>query len=473
MQGLLQLLSALVLFLFLPAAGGAQDKVRLSYLFSDGNVPGTLAAFQSLLAERPDLRGRIELSLLVESTLADPSADQVRSSSVLVFDTMNEQMLAKWNAEHKTDLLAEVAKHGTILGVGEGLQPKESYAKYPVIFDQRAHDYWQHAGPQNQLALMKLALSRAGITGFNLPVPQVSLDFGYYYSDGKSGQVFPTWEAFDAWRSASGKRRPGTPRVAISFFKALYYSGDTLMLDALIAEVERQGAEAVPIFGYPGAVALERLLLDANSVPRADVVLGANFQFVDAQAPKVVEKVGIPVINLISLYGRSEKDWRESSTGLSTFEGTFTLAAPELAGTIAPTVVGTKEKIRDPGTGLNSVITSPIASRIAMAVSRALRYASIIITRRGKRISAQAISMWQRASPTSSASFRARAMTSGRMHLRLMKFWPLSPARRGISWATRQASWKNWWRKEAWNAFPSVHIRPGWTILRRHCAKKS
>src|SRR5262245_40447964 len=90
-----------------------------------------------------------------------------------------------------------------------------------------------------------------------------------------------------------------------------------------------------------------------------------------------MEKIGIPVINLISLYGRTEKEWRESPTGLSIFEGTFTLAVPELAGTVAPTVVGTKEKVRDPKSGLTSVVTSPISERVETAVSRALKYAEL------------------------------------------------------------------------------------------------
>ena len=37
---------------------GAQD-VRLAYLFSDGNLPGMLAAYKALLEERPDLRERV------------------------------------------------------------------------------------------------------------------------------------------------------------------------------------------------------------------------------------------------------------------------------------------------------------------------------------------------------------------------------------------------------------------------------
>ena len=79
----------------------------------------------------------------------------------------------------------------------------------------------------------------------------------------------------------------------------------------------------------------------------------------------------MPVINLISLYGRTEKEWRASPLGLSMFEGTFNVATPELAGTIAPTVVGSQEKVKDPETGLTIVVRKPMLSQVAMAVRRA------------------------------------------------------------------------------------------------------
>ena len=50
---------------------------------------------------------------------------------------------------------------------------------------------------------------------------------------------------------------------------------------------------------------------------------------------------------------------------------------PELAGTIAPTVVGSKEKVRDPETGLTVVVTRPIASQVDRRRRRALRYAAL------------------------------------------------------------------------------------------------
>src|SRR6202012_1537646 len=167
------------------------------------------------------------------------------------------------------------------------------------------------------------------VKGLDLPDPQPALDFGYYYPDGKDGRVFATWDEFDAWRQAHGKVHPGAPRVAIGFFKAAYYTGDAGWLNAIIAEIEKQGGEAIPIFGYPGPVAFHKLLLDAEGKPAADVGLGANFQFVDTEASKILEKVDIPAINIITLYGRSEKEWRASKQGLSDFEGTFNLASPE------------------------------------------------------------------------------------------------------------------------------------------------
>jgi cobaltochelatase CobN len=367
--------SGALILLLLATVPAAARPVRLAYLFSDGNIPGTVKAYQALLEERPDLRGQLTLTFLTESMFDDTKADDLTAANVLVLDMMNQQLLERFNAKHRVDTIASVKRGGTVLAVGEGLLPKQHYIDEGAIVDERAGAFWGNSGFANQLALMKYALTRAGVSGLTIPEPQPSLDFGYYYPDGTGGRVFRTWQDFDAWREAHGKSRPGAPRVAIGFFKATYYGGDTGLLDQVIAEVERQGAEAVPVFGYPGAVASRMLLRDGEGHPRADVMLGFFFSFADPESSKLLEQVDIPIINLVALYGRTEKEWRESSSGMSLFEGTFQMAVPELAGTIAPTIVGSKEKIRDPATGLTVVVTRPIVSRVHTAVERALRYA--------------------------------------------------------------------------------------------------
>lgn len=374
---LLSLLAVLVSSTVLAHDRPVGPTVRVAYLFSDGNIPGTLKAFETLLSERPDLVGKVELTLVSESTKDQTPVADLRASDVLIFDMMNEQMLAGLDAETGSDTLSETAKAGVVLAVGQGLLPQDSYVQKGAILDPRAQAYWIHSGPQNQLNLLKLALTKAGIAGLEPSDPQVSLDFGYYYPDSAEGRVFASWDEFDSWRAAAGKKRPGAPRIAVGFFKASYYSGDMAHLDALIREIERQGGEAIPVFGYPGPIALQHLLLDEDGVARADAALGANFQFADALSGKVMETLNIPVMNLITLYGRSEAEWRASAQGLSAFEGTFSLAVPELAGTVSPTVIGTKERVIDPRTGMTSVMTSPVADRVKTAVARAMRYAQL------------------------------------------------------------------------------------------------
>ena len=132
----------------------------------------------------------------------------------------------------------------------------------------------------------------------------------------------------------------------------------------MIAEIERQGAEAVPVFGYPGAVAYQQLLLDAQGRPRVDAALGFLFNFADTEAWKLLAKVDIPVLNLVSLYGRSEKEWRESTTGLTSSKARFRSPCRSWPAPIAPTVVGSKEKVRDAETGVTMIVSQPIASRV-------------------------------------------------------------------------------------------------------------
>jgi cobaltochelatase CobN len=349
----------------------------MGFVYSDGNMSGTMKAYKALLAERPDLRGQVVLTFLTESVFDDVKPADLTGADVLVLDIMNQQMLDRFNTAQHVDVIAAVREHGTVLAVGEGLLPKDNYTRKGCVWDERARAFWAHSGFANQLGLFKYALKQAGVAGLTIPDPQPSLDFGYYYPDtgGGAGHVFSTWNDFDTWRQAQGKRRPGALRVAVGFYKSTYYTGDTAVLDAIVAEVERQGAEAIPMFGYPGAVATEALLRDGDGRPRADVALSFLFNFADTEAWKRLAKVDIPVISLVGLYGRSEKDWRASNSGLSMFEGTFQMAVPELAGTTAPTVVGTKEKVRDPETGLTVVVGRPIVSRIETAVQRGIRYA--------------------------------------------------------------------------------------------------
>ncbi len=349
--------------------------ITLSYLFSDGNLSGTLEAFRELLREHPELEGTVNLNFLTESFYdkVDPTA--LQNSDVLVFDMMNQGMLDRFNNEHSTDLIRDIAANeGTVLAIGVGVQPKEYFIEQGAKWDDQAMAYWQNGGRENQLGLLKFALREAGIAGLTLPTPQPSLDFGYYFPDANGGRAFATWEEFQSWREQNGHWREGAPEVGLGFYRAAYYGSETEVIDALIAEVEAQGANAIPFFGYPDGVAFERMLLDENGEARADVALSLLMRFADFSVTEQLAKLDIPVINTITLYGRSEQEWLESDSGLSLFEGTFQIAVPEIAGLIAPTVVGSREEQTDSATGVTIVVNRPITERVQTAVRRALRF---------------------------------------------------------------------------------------------------
>ncbi|MDX9875551.1 MAG: cobaltochelatase subunit CobN, partial [Spongiibacteraceae bacterium] len=376
---LYSVLGAMLLASILPAQ--AAERITLTYLMSDGQMPGVNQALKAVLAEHPELRGRVRVQFITESMADRLDRQAVLASDVLVLDMMNQALMERVSAEHDVDLLRDIARRGQVLAVGSGTVPIEYFTGQGARFDERAQAFWQNSGASNQRGLLKFVLTLAGVDGLTLPDPEPSLEFGYYYpgdvSRGTDGRVFADWTSFDAWRRQQPGYRPGAVEVAVPFYKASYYGGETTVLDAIVREIERQGANAVPLFGYPGKVAMERLALDEQGRPRIDVALSFLFRFADFEATQALERIGVPLINLVTLYGRSEAEWRASTTGLSPFEGTYQVAVPELAGLIAPTVVGSREKVYDIETGLAVVAERPVSGRIEMAVARALRYAEL------------------------------------------------------------------------------------------------
>ena len=382
----------LVVFLFSlafgVAAGSAHaEPIRITYLTVDATLPGILSAWRLLLDERPDLRDRVTVTLLTESLLDNVDPEEVLASDVLILNTLDQQTLTGFDAEHGVDLVRRVAGQGLVLPVDEGLHAREHYVGLGAAWDERARAFWRHSGVANQTGLLKYVLSAAGVPGLAVPAPRPSLEAGYYHPAAETGepgvsagQVFATWEAFDVWRRRAGRLRPGAARVAVGFYGASVHDGDTTLIDAVIAEIERRGAEAIPIFGYPAGDAFEALLRDTAGAVRADVALAFLFRFAGPEASESLRALDIPVINLIRLYGRSKAEWHASPRGLSLFEGTFQVFVPELAGLVAPTVVGSRERRTDPDTGLTVVVDQPLPDRVATAVRRAIAYARLAST---------------------------------------------------------------------------------------------
>ena len=111
----------------------AAQNVRLAYLFSDGNLPGMLAAYKALLEERPDLRDRVTVEFLTESLFDQVEPGALLETDVLVFDVMNQQMLERFNTTHDVDLIEQISGQGLVLGVGVGLLPREQYVEQGVV----------------------------------------------------------------------------------------------------------------------------------------------------------------------------------------------------------------------------------------------------------------------------------------------------------------------------------------------------
>ncbi|MCH8264855.1 MAG: hypothetical protein IIC10_05600, partial [Proteobacteria bacterium] len=226
--------------LLLVASAGAQtvqsadpdeDQITISYLFSDGNMIGTLEAYRSLIRQNPELDGRISLQFLTESFFDEADPAVISNSDVLVLDMMNQSILDRFNAAHDIDLIDEITTDGTVITVGIGVQPPEYFTDQGAVWDETALAYWQNGGQQNQLSLMKFALQLAGVSGLTIPPPQPSLDFAYYYPTDVGGQAFETWDEFAAWMHARGLMGAGKLRVAIGFYKSTFYGSETDVVD--------------------------------------------------------------------------------------------------------------------------------------------------------------------------------------------------------------------------------------------------
>lgn len=138
----------------------------------------------------------------------------------------------------------------------------------------------------------------------------------------------------------------------------------------MIRTLEEKGFNAFVAFGYPEGAVVEKLLLDMKMGSKVSGILSFLFRFSDFKATDALEKCGVPVINLITVYGKDGKTWEDDPEGLSSLEVSWQLAIPEIAGLIQPTVVSYRIREKDDETGFFVEQRKPIPERVNQAVNR-------------------------------------------------------------------------------------------------------
>jgi cobaltochelatase CobN len=136
------------------------------------------------------------------------------------------------------------------------------------------------------------------------------------------------------------------PVIGILFYRAHMLSGNTAFVDAIIAEVERQGMLARAVYtqslkeGAPGALPTAlQLLVEAGPV---DVILNTlSFAIGDGE-PHPFAALGAPVIQAITS-SSSRAEWARNGRGLGPLDTAMNVAIPEFDGRIIGVPVSFKE----------------------------------------------------------------------------------------------------------------------------------
>lgn len=289
---------------------------------------------------------------------AADKADLV-NADVVVLNVLSRQLMQTLTPE--LDRLKQMrrpvfAVHGTI---------DETLSSAGVRDDKLVQNYYRAGGADNLANLIRHLLR----TQFNAdvspqpvkPVPESGIH------DLQAGRTF---ERFDDYLKSYANYRPGAPWVGVVFYRASLVAGQTLPLAAIIERMERAGYNVLPVFGYPYEASLRHFLDDAGK-SHVDLIVALGMKVGGtASTGTMLEKIGVPAINAITLTQQSAEEWRASKVGLDIIERTWQMAGAEFAGLIQPTVVAGRERVMDAETGLAFIEEQPMPDRIERLAAR-------------------------------------------------------------------------------------------------------
>ena len=220
---------------------------------------------------------------------------------------------------------------------------------------------------------------------------------GVYHPDHPGASVEELYAALD----------DGRPTVAVWFYESHWTHENTRYVDALVRAIEREGANALPVFCNPvtdseeqedGEWVVDNWLTDGAGEPLVDAVC-SSFMFSLSMAERgrdandeggdaekvFLKRLGVPVIQTVTTM-RSRSRYDASDTGVMGFELALSVALPEFDGNVITHPISGKERTDDEaGIGSSPKQHFPIEDRIDHAASLAVNWAELRYTPNGEK----------------------------------------------------------------------------------------
>ena len=306
-----------------------QSPAELVFISAADTELASLASAKEVLGDTaPDLRVANLMQLSHPMSIDVYSENTIAGSKLVIVRVLGGESYWQYGLEK----LLEAAQENEVALVvlpGDD-KPDPGLAAYNTVdgaVAERCWSYFKEAGPENMQNLLQFA-------GFYLgkndePADAIPLmKAGIWHPDCGICEL-------DQLR---GEWLPGSPVVAITFYRALVQSGGLQPIEAMVRSLEKRGLNALPIFvsSLKDPVSAE-VFRSAFSVVGPKLVLNATGFAVSSptgeQRSTVLDEGGCPVLQIV-LAGGSLSAWEESAQGLSSRDLAMNVALPEVDGRV-------------------------------------------------------------------------------------------------------------------------------------------
>ncbi|MCW4046884.1 MAG: cobaltochelatase subunit CobN [Candidatus Bathyarchaeota archaeon] len=242
--------------------------------------------------------------------------------------------------------------------------------------------YINYGGKKNFENLLLYLANRFTGTSYEVAAPERPPWEGIYHPDFENP---PTIEEYTAKKIVLGRST-----VGIWFHHTQWQGENTSFVDSLIEEIERQGANVIPVFvsgnknealGIKGLEWIIENYFMRDGKPIVDVVISAlsfslSTSVSDSNTTAVLKKLNVPVIKAI-LTCNTYEEWRDTMQGLSIIDIPSAIAMPEFDGLLITVPIAAMTISQTTSMGAKVIQYEPIPERVAKLVSLSINWAKL------------------------------------------------------------------------------------------------